>query len=340
MPNLFLKYPSLTNHYAVAKSRTLSKYVMPTNAEDFTRMYPSTLWYATEKIDGSNISINIDLETGEWKVAKRSGLVENTPDDAPFSDVYQMVEEQDIEKIKENLRLMGYDDGVAHLYGELFGFKIQKQDYDLAKERKREVRIFDAIIVPGDIDLLTARLGQQDLSFALFDTDLTMTPRIKTGTLLELMNEEPYSESKLGGVSEGLVYKPVETTYIIPGATGFLGVKHKTEAYMETRGKSTKREPKPFKSSVDQELYEEVLRYVTKQRVMNVLSHGEVPADFENFGEIMTLVKIDIFKEYQKEERPDIKLDEDKQVLLHEIVNKELNKPISAVVREAIQELN
>ncbi len=339
MPNLFLKYPSLTNHYAVAKSRTLSKYVMPTNAEDFTRMYPSTLWYATEKIDGSNISININLETGEWKVAKRSGLIENTPDDAPFSDVYQMVEEQDIEKIKENLRLMGYDDGTAHLYGELFGFKIQKQDYDLVKERKREVRIFDAIIVPGDIDLLTARLGQQDLSFALFDTDLTTAPRIKTGTLLELMNEEPYSESKLGGVSEGLVYKPVETTYIIPGADDFLGVKHKTEAYTETRGKSTKWEPKPFKSSVDQNLYDTVKLYVTKQRVMNVLSHG-IEASFDSFGNIMTLVKTDIIDEFEKENWNEFEEGPFFTDDLETIVNKELNKPISAVVREAIQELN
>lgn len=339
MPNLFLKYPSLTNHYAVAKSRALSKYVMPTNEADLSRMYPSTLWYATEKIDGSNISINIDLDTGEWKVAKRSGLVENTPDGAPFSDVYNMVSEHDIKAIRNSLKYaLRETHGVAHLYGELYGFKIQKQDYDLAKKRERGIRIFDAII-ENPIPEYTLRLGRDDLFEAIAYTDLDMTPIIREGTLLELMNEEPYSESKLGGVSEGLVYKPVETTCIIPGETDFLGVKHKTEAYMETRGKSTKREPKPFKSSVDQNLYDAVKLYVTKQRVMNVLSHG-IEASFDNFGNIMASVKADIIDEFEKENWNEFEKGPFFTDDLETIVNKELNKPISVVVREAIQELN
>ena len=47
---LFMKYPSLTNHYAIsAGTRGIYAHL-------------NSQWYATEKIDGANVSVNIDLQ--------------------------------------------------------------------------------------------------------------------------------------------------------------------------------------------------------------------------------------------------------------------------------------
>lgn len=48
----FLKYPSLTNHYVLGKSRRI--------------LYTyNDLWYSTEKIHGDNISIVVSKDTAE-----------------------------------------------------------------------------------------------------------------------------------------------------------------------------------------------------------------------------------------------------------------------------------
>lgn len=299
----FLKYPSLTNHYKVDERNFNLQWKM----------------YATEKVDGSNISITIDMATGEYKFGKRSGFIKD-PDEKPFNVLPELITQDDVDKMRKEIDFI-YDGKAteAHIYGELYGEKIQRSNYDV---KGKAVVLYDTIIVFEDV---FTQSNFDDLQH--ITGDFMVETVGEPQTLGELLKKTPSETSLYGGVSEGLVYKPFYTVnYGSNNLEHYQVVKHKTDKYLEVRH-VPKKHSQPHELSA---LAIDVERYVTDNRVMNVSSHG-IELDFKNFGELSKAVKADIIKEYVRDEGVS-------QELVEPVVNKELNKQISTVIRGVIND--
>ncbi|WP_040761161.1 RNA ligase family protein [Weissella paramesenteroides] len=299
----FLKYPSLTNHYKV----------------DERNFELNELMYATEKVDGSNVSITIDMATGEYKFGKRSGFIKD-PDEKPFNVLPDLISHEDVDTMREAIDFI-YDSKIveAHIYGELYGDKIQRSNYDV---KGKAVVLYDAILIVED------KFLQPDLyDLQAIVNDFMVETVSEPQPLGELLKQTPSEKSLYGGISEGLVYKPFKASlYDSNELEHYRVVKHKTDKYLEVRH-VPKKHSQPHELSA---LAIDVERYVTDNRVMNVSSHG-IELDFKNFGELSKAVKADIIKEYVRDEGVS-------QELVEPVVNKELNKQISTVIRGVIND--
>lgn len=300
---LFLKYPSLTNHYAIGSSRAIVAML-------------EKQYYATEKVDGSNVSITINMETGEYAFGKRSGFIEEG--DKPFDDMFNLVSFEDMNGIIQKLNELEIT-GIVHVYGELYGAKIQKQDYDIVKEQKRAVILYDVIQEEGDGDIYELSLKELDEVIP----DKFKTPVVRMGTLRELLDGEVPNTSQYGGVNEGYVYKPVDGYEYNPDSEGsYPVVKHKTDLYLEVRNVKKPKHDKPMIANV--ELHDGLLNYVTSQRVMNIVSHGDYELTNKNIGALIKEMIKDIKKEYTAENEtkfPEEEMDTTLKQMSREIAN-------------------
>lgn len=324
--NLFLKYPSLTNHYAINKSRLLQSYLVGDKQE--------ALFYATEKIDGANIQLSFSPYERNFAFYKRSGKIEE--DEKPFDAIKDIISDDEIAEIMENFiyqyeELSEYRDTVVHVYGELFGSKIQKQSYNLTKEKKRSIRFYDIIVDSPEDSNQMIELGIVGIKSIVPEKFLPFF--IEGGCkkpLSKWLVDEPSSESVYGGINEGYVFKLVEP-HLFEREGTYIGIKYKTDAYLEVA--KVPKAPRKQHEVKNPELVYDVSRYVTEQRLMNILSHGEVALSFENFGTLMSLMTDDILKEYLRDE--DHAKYEDDEV--EEAVNKGNNKLIAEVIRNVIK---
>lgn len=318
---LFYKYPSLTNHYSIKKSRSLATYLDGDKA--------LTLFYATEKIDGSNIQLSFDSSTGEYEFYKRSG--EFNMEDKPFSEIPNLIDPATIHDIiyKYTKLYPEYVGKKVHLYGELFGYGIQKQDTDLAKNKQRGIRFYDMLIEVGNNFVVAGAYDLLDILPEQYQPHIIGQGARRT--LSAWLTDNPSKVSFYGGVNEGYVYKPVAEHTYDPEAGNYVAIKHKTNAYLEVT-----KAPKPTRTYIvdNPELVMDMTRYVTKQRVYNVISHAEVEVNFKNFGILKKLVNADIIEEYIRDEQPKYTEQE-----VTTAANKELNKLIADVVRKVIKEL-
>lgn len=272
----FTKYPSLTNHYAIGKRKDLIGRL------DYE-------YYATEKIHGTNIQLTVDkhLRVG---VGKRSTFITN---EKPYSDVFKLSESIIAELqgfISENANIEQ-----VTLYGELFGNGVQKTDYQANKDKERQVRFYDCFIHFTNGEIIASKEALYKLVKEEFVAKI-----IKTGKLIDLVKEDLPKVSTYGGTTfEGYVYKPNVDNYLLNSNNNGLYypvVKHKTEGFSEVE--------KKVKIKLGEEeikLHNLVESYITKNRVVNVLSHGEIELIPQNIGEIIKLVQEDIKKELIKE---------------------------------------
>lgn len=274
-----MKYPSLTNHYNLGKL-----------SEEKLKRINEMEWYATEKIDGSNISISIDLETGEWVFASRNREInETTP---TFCVLYELISEKSIQNMKMWANGLMLTTGTLHIYGELFGGNIQRQDYNANNENTHSVEFFDAIV---SFNGRNTKLSFDELVY-IAGTENIIVPT-SYGSLKELITKEPSTVSSYGGQSEGVVYKPVERFTFMDGQN-YLGIKHKSKEYMEKRNIKSKEGKLPYRST---ELDERILAYVVPQRLFNVISHGDIDPKPQNIGKLIGEVRKDIIKEFAEE---------------------------------------
>lgn len=303
----FKKYHSLTNHYQIEKDRELSKFL-------YDNELKNKQFYATEKIDGSNISIQIDVKNAEYKLGKRTAFVE--PDDKQFSNLFNLVNDDLVNTITyETLKLYPQTKFI-YVYGEIFGGKIQRAQYDISKQGKQAIVLYDIIIgVNPEI-----HLGMNELMKII--PNQYQPHFVKQGTLKELIDAEVDENSFYGGINEGYVYKPVKTEI------GFTGVKHKTDIYNENKHVSKK----PRQTINLTELDLDIDRYITENRLMNVVSHG-VELSYSNFGELMKEFSLDVYNEYIRDNKDKFNNAEDVKYSIH----KKLSKRMAATVRKTIE---
>lgn len=289
----FIKYPSLTNHYVARKQRFIN----------FDDEYVST-----EKIHGSNASVIVDNQNN-IEIAKRTALLTKQERlQRPWNTLAQFATEQ------KDL-IVSWSDSVYNLtneygkieqiifYGELYGSSVQKMPYQEAIDKVRRIRFFDIHVIFED----TQRLAlSQDHMNAILGNDYTV-PVLRQGKLSDLILNATELQSKLGDCgAEGQVYKPKNNYFFKPDDYGNIHypvIKHKYDAWLETQKIKVKHEMNY--SANELKLIEAIESRVTKQRLLNVLSHGDIQIDPKNTSLVINEMLNDIKREIMREE-PDI----------------------------------
>lgn len=289
----FIKYPSLTNHYVARKQ----------NFINFDDDYVST-----EKIHGSNVSIIVDNENN-IEIAKRTAcLTKEERAQKPWNTLAQFATEQKdlillwantVRKIAEE-----YGNVVQlNFYGELYGSGVQQMQYQEAVDKVRRIRFFDIHVIFENEQRLA--LSQEKMTAILGD-DYTV-PVLRQEKLVDLILNAEELQSKLGDCgAEGQVYKPKNDYFFKPDNYGNIHypvVKHKYDAWLETNKIKVKHEMSYTANEL--KLITAVESRVTPQRLLNVLSHGDIKPEPKNTGLVIKAMIQDIKDEIIKEE-PDV----------------------------------
>lgn len=300
MTDMFLKYPSLTNHYAISPK----SYAIVNNLDE--------QWYATEKVDGSNISVNIDLNSGEWEFAKRSKVIDKD-EPKPFNAIWKIISESDIEDMRLKLIELGFT-GIAHIYGELYGAGIQGQDYTISKEGVKDVVLYD-ILVEENEEITQANLSELQYVVPIKFSE----PVISENTLKELLKQKPSDVSYFGGANEGYVYKLVNGFKKYQEGNTYPVIKHKTDAYLENKGVPKKSLKPKMKLSPEQE---SMIPYITETRVSNIISHGDIELAMTSMGLLIKEMSRDIASEWVRDNQEFSTTEEEALQLLKPLTTK------------------
>ena len=273
----FIKYPNLTNDYAISNTR----YIMTFLNE------PST---ATEKIDGCNVCFVID-RAGNIQIGKRSGFMDfqHGADQKEFGGTVAY------KYVFHDFANCFFRKNVAQVsvFGEYYGFGILNSKYALATRGQRDVRLFNAILLMDDGSKI--KVSQPEFESKI--SQRYRVPFLERGTLKDLLSHDPCTVSHLGGDSEGTVIQ-IDREIVINDRP-FVGVKHKNPIFMERRVKKPK--PSMPVSTEDIDIFSELTDRVNARRVLNVLSHDSLELSKENYGKIIPAVINDIVEETARE---------------------------------------
>lgn len=283
----FIKYPSITNSYALN----------PTTYRPFM----NDEWVTTEKIDGGNFNITFatkrlipdvsaqyDDET--VKIYNRNfELSETMPQYAPL---FKLIQDSGIIDRLKALCTINHAQQ-AMVYGEFFGKNLenQKTNYDVDKNNKNSFQLFNAMTLKDDVITVQSRETLESFFQGY------VVPVIARGTLIELLSQPLNEHSIYGGDSEGVVYQPANAYTIDKKRnTVFRAIKRKNKKFLEIKDVDTSHAV--GKNGL---VALQLEAYVTKNRVANVLSHGDVTLEPKDTGKLIEAVKDDIFKEFKRD---------------------------------------
>jgi len=287
----FIKYPSLTNHYVADKQ----KYI---NFEDE--------YVATEKIHGSNVSVIVD-NLNNIEIAKRTALLtkeERTQE--PWNTLADFVIDKKDFILSWTSPIRTLAEKYGHIvqinfYGELYGSKVTKgkqMSYQETIDKTRRIRFFDIHVIFENGQRLA--LSQNKMN-SILGHDYTV-PVLRQGKLVDLILNAEELQSKLGHcVAEGQVYKPKNDYLFKPddyGNSNFPVVRHKYDAWLEKQEIEVKHSMNHTANEL--KLTVAVESRVTLQRLLNVLSHGDIQLDTKNTGLVIKEMSQDIKDEIIK----------------------------------------
>lgn len=277
-----LKYPSIENHFNVNKSRKIMAWIDKT-------------FYATEKIHGSNLQIKLTPDNIQY--FSRNRELDN---EDPFYT--RLIGASNTPVIIETAKKYMQDNSLEEVYifGELYGAGIQNMRYEENLNNTQQFRVFDVFVVKDG----NMRTLSQSEFYTLFDQSLRVPDMNITGTLKELISNELNTNSKLGGKTEGLVYKPVESQNLElqdGSILNYIAVKHKTEEFTEIKAM-----PKEKKQMCDEDIkfIEDVSRYFTMPRLESLISKLAIELDIRNLSQIIPAYLNDVKEDYIKTENP------------------------------------
>lgn len=277
-----LKYPNIENHFNVNKSRKIMAWIDKT-------------FYATEKIHGSNLQIKLTPDNIQY--FSRNRELDN---EDPFYT--RLIGASNTPVIIETAKNYMQDNSLEEVYifGELYGAGIQNMQYKENLNNTQQFRVFDIFIVK---DSKMRTLSKSEF-YALFDASLRIPNMNITGTLKELISNELDTNSKLGGKTEGLVYKPVESQNLElqdGSILNYVAVKHKTKEFTEIKAM-----PKEKKQMCDADIkfIEDISRYFTMPRLESVISKLAIELDIRNLSQIIPAYLNDVKEDYLKTENP------------------------------------
>lgn len=320
----FFKYPSLTNEYAVAKSRSI-----------LSKM--NTIAYSTEKIHGSNVQYVFDdrddvVNFGAFshngkKIGGKDDKGEHIMD-TQFKLVMDIAFQMDLPNIASSIFTEFEEVDSINIYGEYFGSGVQKTQYFINEREERGFQVFDIFLhYKEDPQEVYRSMGLLELiDYVGRDK---MVPIEDIDFLSNLIEKDIVEQSHYGGEREGNVYKEIHGSWIDP-VTKYCGIKHKRAEFLEVS--KAPKQPKVKLSDEFLEVVERLSTYVTENRVRNVHSHGDIKFINKNIGAIMLEVKKDILKEFADNEdyAPDVDLSK---------AIKSCDRDIAMAVRKVIAEV-
>lgn len=282
----FLKYPKMKNSYAI-------------EPDEFGK---TTVFYSSEKIDGSNTQIDIHLTNGvvdEIKVGSRNKFIEEDCKEALGAVLNFAPKVKDL--VAQNANniptLFEKPNATLYVYGEIFGSKIQTTPYDVTKNGNVDYRIFDCF-VKADENKGYFQLGYESLK-AIFG-DL-VAPLKDKGTLEELLDKPLGRESQYGApLEEGDVYHTYSGCFYTSkeALQRVNNIKRKHKEFSEiSREHKKSKAPKVF-TEEQKKLLDGLTQYVTERRVENILSHGDIERSPKNIGKLIGATIKDSMEEF------------------------------------------
>ncbi|QAX98490.1 RNA ligase 2 [Aeromonas phage AsFcp_2] len=299
----FQGYPEMENH-------TKQKLIFAVQEQGFGGN--DVVWTAREKIHGTNFSMWSDAE--RFTCAKRSQFIGEA---SGFYD-HQVIVARYESKIKElrkamiHLELCGEGAAVG-VFGEYAGIMTHGKWIQTGIEYgPQDFYVFDVLIQEKDgSQFMLEDLQVEELCKAL---GLKTAPLLKVGTFAEIMkipvdlqsvvmevNAGKAIDIRVGtdNIAEGYVAKPNVPARFKNGNR--VAIKCKNEKWSETgKGRAVQAVVKEL-SEKDNALVLDITRYITDNRLKNVLSKMDTPNTNE-FGKVLGLMSKDVQKDYERDE--------------------------------------
>ena len=323
----FKKYNSIENSY---RTKIVN--------EIYNMGWEKLEWVVSEKIHGANFAFYLNPDG--VRCAKRSGMLgvgekffewESVVDayDEQLHSLYRMANIF----VKEAADVEG--DVEVILYGELFGGSYPHPEVEKDPiAMKVQKGIYYAPW--NDFYAFDMKINGRFLSYDIFAEFMEMVgfhyaKALYRGTLKECLaypNDFPTKlPEKLGlpaidnNIAEGVVIKPVHTLYFDNGNRVIL--KNKNEKYKEVKEKKEKHVPDLSLSEEEKVLFEEARKYVTENRLRNVISKiGEITD--KKFGILLGSFNKDILEDWRKDFEGEIaKLDKKRLKVIQKNIQKE-----------------
>lgn len=295
---IFRKYSSIEN---ASRTKTVN-YITETGNADVE-------WVSTLKIHGANYSLWYDGE--DVKRGKRSGFIEEKSFMGDFNFDY----DQNIRDMFDHIKSCNPEELVDTLTicGEIYGGMYLHSDVERAKSATRvqkEVQYRpDNDFIVFDIKVNGYILNHDFTMKLCEDFGFTHVPVLARGSFYDLMKIDVEFPDPIAGMlglpaiedndAEGWVIKPVEPKFFGSGKRIIL--KGKNTKFIEKNGSKS---PKPVYELSDEGnvLKDELLSYLTENRLRNVLSHGDIEGITQrDFGRLLGLFCQDAFGDFSKD---------------------------------------
>jgi len=325
----FKKYSSIDN---ITRMRTVN-YIIQNG-------YATGEWVSTLKIHGANYGLYTDGIV--VKSAKRSGWIEG---DSFYGDYNFDYTDNVLSAIKNYRRLIDSSISTMSFHGEIFG---GLYNHPNVKRDKSAVRVQKEVQYTPHNDFIVfdikvdGKLLDWDAVKEICDYEgFLCVPELARGKFDDLINNPvvfPDPLYKMFGLpeiednyAEGWVLKPVTPLFFGNGERIILkGKNPKLSGKSKQTGKPVK--PEIELSEDGKRLNDEIQRYITDNRLRNVISHGEIEnITNKDFGRLLGLFTKDIFSDFMKDNGNEFdKLEKKEKVKL----KKNMNKMAGDVLRE------
>ncbi|MCQ9636966.1 RNA ligase, Rnl2 family [Chryseobacterium sp. WG23] len=305
--------------------------------------FGNEVFIVQEKVHGANFSFFTDGK--EIKIAKRTAFIEK---DEKFFNAHQMLERyrKNVIKVFQKVKTIYPDVETIVIYGELFGGGYEHKDVEPVKgavkvQKGIEYAPYNEFYA-FDIKLNGVTYLDTEMINSIFEeTGFFYAKTLFQGTLEEALRFPNVFNSKIptwlglpeiNNMCEGTIVKTLKTKYFGNGARVIL--KNKNEKWIE-KSKMVKKRAKTVQKQIHfsetaQNIWEEIQRYATVNRLNNVVSKiGEF--DPKIIGKVIGLFAQDILEDFEKD-FPAVFTTIEKEE------QKRINKKLNALVIDFIKE--
>ena len=306
--------------------------------EEWAQWLPENGWIALEKVHGANFQFAIC--GNEVQVGCRSKFLDN-PGSFYRADIC-------VDRLLPTMQSIGkkYAGHTVRLFGELFGGHYPHKEVITCKHIHRiqkgvwyspdihfylfDVMIDDKLLPHTDVinignqfDLFTA----EPLAIGKLSDMLDLDPVFKT-TIPSRLGLPPIKDN----IAEGYVIKPNKPLFFRNGNRIIFKIKNERFAEKKAKRERRKQALSDIISDSAISVYTELKRYITENRLNNILSHGD---KFDNFHQIQGAFMKDIIEEARNdgiELKPLAKSDK-------KVITRTLMKDIANVIRPHIHKI-
>lgn len=302
-----------------------------------------------EKVHGANFSFFTDGK--EIKIAKRTAFIEK---DEKFFNAHQVLERyrNNVIEVFQKVKTIHPDVETVVIYGELFGGGYQHKEVESVKDAVKVQKGIEYAphneFYAFDIKLNGVTYLDTEVVNQIFEeTGFFYAKILFQGSLEEALKFPNVFNSKIpawlglpeleNNRCEGTIVKTLKTKYFGNGARIIL--KNKNEKWVE-KAKMVKKQAKAVQKQVHfsekaQEIWEEIQKYATANRLNNVISKiGEFEPKM--IGKVIGLFAQDILEDFDKDFPAAfmaIEKEEQKRI------NKKLNSLVIDFIKEELMTL-